>query len=456
MTKPKAYMKTEGDINLTDARQTWWTEQVDESARRVLQQDEDVFLHQTLSTPCLNVLTSCDGIYVRDAQDRAIMDFHGNNVHQLGFSHPVVIEAMKQQLDQLSFCTRRYTNQPAIDLANKLVELTNGTLSRVLFAPGATSAIGMALKLARAVTGKYKTLSMWGAFHGASLDAISVGGEGSFRRGLGPLMPGAEHVIPFNSYRCTFGCQDEEHSLCMKPIEYVLEQDGEIGAVVIEVIRNTDVQIPPVAYYRKLRELCDRHGALIIVDETATGLGRTGKMFAYQHYGIEPDMMVLGKGLGGGVFPLAALLVREELNRAQEMSIGHYTHEKSPVGAAAGLAAIRVIEEGNLLVHAEAMAEIVRTRLQRMMETYPIIGDIRQIGLLVAVELVTDRLTKEPAVRQAERVMYDCLAKGLNFKVSKGNVLTLSPPLIITEEQLTHALDILEGSIQEVQQWEAL
>lgn len=121
-------------------------------------------MHQTLSTPCLNVLSSCDGIYVEDSQGRRIMDFHGNNVHQLGFGHPAVIEAVKQQLDQLSFCTRRYTNLPAIELANKLVALTDGALQRVLFAPGATSAIGMALKLARAVTGKYKTLSMWGPF----------------------------------------------------------------------------------------------------------------------------------------------------------------------------------------------------------------------------------------------------------------------------------------------------
>ncbi|KRE64678.1 aminotransferase class III-fold pyridoxal phosphate-dependent enzyme [Paenibacillus sp. Soil750] len=204
MYENKAYMKTEGDINLTDARQAWLSDQVDDAVRTILQEDEDVFLHQTLSSPCLNVLSACEGIYVEDAQGRRIMDFHGNNVHQLGFGHPEVIEAVKQQLDQLSFCTRRYTNVPAIDLANKLVELTNGSLSRVLFAPGATSAIGMALKLARAVTGKYKTLSMWGAFHGASLDAKSVGGEGAFRRGLGPLLPGAEHVIPFNSYRCVF------------------------------------------------------------------------------------------------------------------------------------------------------------------------------------------------------------------------------------------------------------
>ncbi|OCT15350.1 4-aminobutyrate aminotransferase [Paenibacillus pectinilyticus] len=451
MYEHKAYMKTEGDINLTDARRAWLNDQVDDAVRFILQEDEDVFLHQTLSSPCLNVLTACEGIYVEDAQGRRIMDFHGNNVHQLGFGHPDVIEAVKQQLDQLSFCTRRYTNVPAIELANKLVELTNGSLSRVLFAPGATSAIGMALKLARAVTGKYKTLSMWGAFHGASLDAISVGGEGAFRRGLGPLLPGAEHVIPFNSYRCVFGCQDEGHSLCLKPIEYVLEQDGEIGAVVVETIRNTDVQIPPISYYRRLRELCDKHGALLIVDETATGLGRTGTMFAYQHYGIEPDMMVLGKGLGGGVFPMAALLVKEELNKAQEMSIGHYTHEKSPVGAAAGLAAIRVIEENDLLAHANVMADLAKQRLKGMMEQYTIIGDIRQIGLLIAVELVTDRVTKEPAVRQAEQVMYDCLEHGLNFKVSKGNVLTLSPPLIITAEQLHAAFDILEASLAKVE-----
>ncbi|MBI1783801.1 aminotransferase class III-fold pyridoxal phosphate-dependent enzyme, partial [Candidatus Sumerlaeota bacterium] len=167
-------LRSEGDLNLTPRRRQWSEHQIDDDTRALLDEDSKYFLHQSLSTPCLNVLDGCDGIYLTDHKGRRYMDFHGNNVHQVGFGHPRVIEAIKRQLDLLPFCTRRYTNKPAIDLAKKLTSLAPGDLNRVLFAPGGTSAIGMALKLARAATGKFKTISMWDSFHGPSLDAISI------------------------------------------------------------------------------------------------------------------------------------------------------------------------------------------------------------------------------------------------------------------------------------------
>src|SRR6266478_2188310 len=186
--------KSEGDLNLSRHRQQWLDAHLDDESREWLDEDRHYFLRQSLSTPCLNVLKSCDGIHVEDLQGRRFMDFHGKNVHQVGFRNPRVIAAIKAQLDELPFCPRRYTNLPAIRLAKKLAELAPGNLNKVLFAPGGTSAIGMALKLARAATGRFKTISMWDSFHGASLDAISVGGEAIFRQGIGPLLPGTEHV----------------------------------------------------------------------------------------------------------------------------------------------------------------------------------------------------------------------------------------------------------------------
>ena len=156
-----------------------------------MEEDARYFLHQSLSTPCLNVLQSCSGASITDWQGRPLLDFHGNSVHQVGFANPKVIEAIVKQLASLPFCPRRYTNLPAIRLAKKLTELARGDLNRVLFAPGGTSAIGMAIKLARAATGRHKMISMWDAFHGASLDAISVGGEALFRRDMGPCCPAA-------------------------------------------------------------------------------------------------------------------------------------------------------------------------------------------------------------------------------------------------------------------------
>ena len=181
--------------------------------QRLLDEDARYFLHQSLSTPCLNALQSCQGAWIEDVEGRRYLDFHGNNVHQVGFGHPRVIAAIKQQIDTLSFCTRRYTCEPAIALARKLAELAPGDLQRVLFAPGGTSAIGMALKLARIATGRFKFISMWDSFHGASLDAISVGGEAMFRNGVGPLLPGCEHVPPPDHRHCPFHCGLDELEL---------------------------------------------------------------------------------------------------------------------------------------------------------------------------------------------------------------------------------------------------
>jgi len=189
-------LRSEGDLNISAQRAAWARQNIDAETRRWLQEDERYFFHQALSTPCLDVLTGCDGIYLEDLQGRRYMDFHGNNVHQVGFRNRKVIEAVVAQLNTLPFCTRRYTNLPAIKLARKLAELAPGQLNKVLFAPGGTSAIGMALKLARVATGRHKTISMWDSFHGASLDAISIGGEAIFRRDIGPLLPGSEHVPP--------------------------------------------------------------------------------------------------------------------------------------------------------------------------------------------------------------------------------------------------------------------
>ncbi len=441
------FRAAEGDVNFTPARAAWQDENLDDASRALLRRDADVFLHQSMSSPCVDTLAGCEGPYVVNGRGQKVLDFHGNNVHQVGFSNPDVLRAVKEQLDILSFSTRRFTNETAVAFAEKLVELTGGALSRVLFAPGATSAIGMALKLARIATGRHKTVSLWDSFHGASLDAISVGGEAAFRGGIGPLLPGCEHILPYNGYRCPFGACADCGLKCVKYLEYVLAREKDVGAVILETVRNTDVQIPPLEYYRAVRRLCDKAGALLILDETAVCMGRTGKWFAYQNYDIVPDMVVCGKGLGGGVMPLAALLAREALNVAGHVSLGHYTHEKSPVACAAGLAAIAYIERERLLQRTIENGAHFRALLNKIMERHDCVGDVRGIGLLNAVELVADRGTREPDAALAERVMYGCLTDGLSFKVSQGNVLSLYPALVATRAQLDEAARIIDENI---------
>ena len=443
-------LRSEGDLNLSPHRRVWAAENISAATRRLLEEDARYFLHQSLSTPCLNALKSCRDAWIEDVEARRYLDFHGNNVHQVGFSHPRVIAAIKDQLDTLSFCTRRYTCEPAIALAKKLSELAPGDRNRVLFAPGGTTAVGMALKLARVATGRFKFISMWDSFHGASLDTISVGGEAIFRSGIGPLLPGCEHVPPPDNRHCPFRCGDCCNLACADYIEYVLEKEGDVAAVIGETVRCTPF-VPPLDYWKRIRAACDKHGALLILDEIPTGLGRTGRMFACEHYGVVPDMLVLGKGLGGGVFPLAALIAREGLNVAADAALGHYTHEKNPVACAAGLATLQVIDEERLVERAQTLGYYALERMREMAKRHSLIGDVRGLGLLMGIELLRDRKIIERATNEAEQVMYGALCRGLNFKVTMGNILTLTPPLTISQAELDQAFSVLEDCIGKVE-----
>jgi 4-aminobutyrate aminotransferase len=437
-------------VNVSPRRAAWAARNVGPETRARLDEDARYFLRQALSTPCLNVLRRCEGIWLEDLEGRRYMDFHGNSVHQVGFGHPRVVEAVKAQIDALPFCTRRYTNETAIALARKLAEIAPGDLSKSLFCPSGAAAVGMALRLARVATGRFKTVSMWDAFHGASLDAASVGGEAMFRSDTGPLLPGTEHVPPPDPYRCVFGCGGRCDLRCADYVGYVLDKEGDVAAVVAEPVRSTP-HVPHPDYWRRVREACDRHGTLLVFDEIPQGLGRTGRMFASEHFGVVPDIVVLGKGLGGGVFPMAAIVARPHLDVMADRALGHYTHEKSPVGCAAALATIEVIEAEGLVGRARELGAHALARMAAMATRHPLIGDVRGLGLLLGMELVRSRETKERAVEEAEAVMYLALERGLSFKVTAGCVLTLAPPLTVSREEIDRALDILDGCLGEVE-----
>ena len=444
--------KSEGDINISARRQAWQKTHIDAESRALLDEDARYFLKQSLSTPCLNIMRTCEGIYIEDLQGRRYMDFHGNNVHQVGFSNPDVIDAIKKQLDELPFCTRRYTNRIAVDLAKKLAQIAPGNLNKSLFCPGGAEAVGMALKLARVATGRYKTISMWDSFHGATLDTISIGGESIFRQGMGPLLAGTEHVPPPDEYRCVFGCNNRGGCdlVCADYVEYILKKEGDIAAVISEPIRSTPY-IPRPEYWQKIRRACDRYGALLIFDEIPHSLGRTGEMFTFENFGVIPDIVVIGKGLGGGVLPLAAIIASEDLDVAAEGALGHYTHEKNPVSCAAALATIAYIEKHKIVDHARQLGQYSLKRLNAIKKNHGLIGDVRGLGLFLGIELIKDPKSRDRAGDEAEAVMYAALSKGLSFKLTMGNILTLTPALTITKEQIDTALDIIEESIAQVE-----
>jgi 4-aminobutyrate aminotransferase len=448
--EPPGFEGIEGDLNVSPARAAWARRRVGAETRRWLEEDERYFLRQALSTPCLDVLGRAEGIEIEDLDGHRLMDFHGNSVHQVGFANPRVVAAIKAQLDALSFCTRRYTNRPAVELARTLARITPGDLGKSLFCPSGAAAIGMALRLARAATGRHKTISMWDAFHGASLDASSVGGERMFRGDIGPLLPGTEHVPAPDAARCALGCGGRCDLRCAGYLEYVLETEGDIACVIAEPVRSTPA-IPHPEYWRRIRAACDRAGALLIFDEIPQCLGRTGRMFAAEHFGVVPDILVLGKGLGGGILPMAAIVARPDLDVMPDRALGHYTHEKNPVTCAAALATIACIEEEGLVERARALGAHALGRMREMAARHRLIGDVRGLGLLLGISLVRDPETGEPATAEAERVMYGALDRGLSFKVSAGNVLTLTPPLVIACDDLDRALDIVDECLEEVE-----
>ena len=456
---PMTPVQTEGEVNFSPRRQAWAAANISGPAAETLRRDSDVFLHQSVSTPCLSVITKAEGIHIKDADGRRNMDFHGNNVHHIGYGHPRLKAAIAKQMDALPFAPRRFICEPAIALAEKLAAISPGDLGKVLFATEGSDAVEIALKVARAATGRFKTLSFWDAFHGAGFGAASVGGDQLFRGGpIGPLLAGAEHVAPFACYRCPYGHDVKPDGTpdlavcrmaCATMVCYVLEREGDVAAVIAEPARAVPYLAPP-GFWQAVRQACDDHGALLIFDEIPTGLGKTGKMFACDHDGVVPDILVMGKALGGGILPIAATLVRPGLDVVGDYAIGHYTHEKNPVTARAALTTIEIIEDQGLVEQAATVGAHALDRLAEMQSRHATIGDVRGRDLLIGIDLVTNAETKSPANDMAEAVLYRALDRGLSFKTTMGNVLTLTPPLITTKAQMDQALDIIDQALGEV------
>ena len=423
---------TEGDPNLGAERIQW-----DElcGANQLVSRDSDCFFHQVLSTPCLGQIVGAEGPWLILEDGKRILDFHGNSVHQLGFAHPSVIQALEGQLAKLSYCTRRYTNQAAVELAELLVAHAPGDLrcnSRVLMTPSGSAAVGIALKIARAHTGRAGVIAFHDSFHGATLDAAAVGGQALFHRGMGSLLPGIHHVSqPSND-------PDAEELIAL------LNTHADIGLVIAEPVRATTVKSAPEGYWGRVRTACDRNGVLLAFDEIPTGLGRTGSLWASETTGVTPDLQILGKGLGGGVFPQAAVVGHSRFNTGgvvplAEIAVGHYTHEKSPIGAAVASATLGEIIDQDLPDRAARLGYEWAVELRKELGGFSCVLDVRQIGLMLAVQLSDSQL--------ASRVMYRCLECGLSFKVGGGDSVVMFPPLNIDSCLLRQATQILREAV---------
>jgi 4-aminobutyrate aminotransferase len=386
---------------------------------------------------------------------RRYMDFHGNNVHHIGYGHPRLKQAIAHQMDELPFAPRRFACDAATGLAEKLKAIAPGNLSKVLFTTGGSDAIETALKVARVATGRFKTLSFWDAFHGAGFGASSVGGEQLFRLGpIGPLLPGTEHVPPFDAYRNPFGIEHTRETpreaqvgdMVANLIRYTLQKEGDVAAFIAEPNRAVPYISPP-GFWKQVRKACNEAGALLIFDEIPTGLGKTGRMFACDHDEVVPDILVMGKALGGGILPIAATICQSELDVCGDFALGHYTHEKNPVTCRAALTTIEIIEEEGLVENTASIGAWALERMNDMMDKHKAIGDVRGRGFLLGIDLVMDHETREPAADLAEDIFYRCLDNGLSFKISMGSVLTLTPALVTSKEEMESALGIIDDAI---------
>lgn len=439
----------QGDIN-TSQQRSLYNASLDAETQHWLAEDAKYFFHQALSTPVMNVLSKTEGAYVYDLNGKKYLDMHGNGVHNAGFNNPKVAEAVARQIaESLTFTPRRYTNIPAIKLAKKLTEITPDGLDRVLFCPGGSEAIEMAVMLAKQITGKWKTISFWDAYHGTGYQSASVSGQAHFLKGNGPMVPGALHVEFPNYYRNPWNWTDRDaiDEEYLRQIKLIIRNEPDIAAIIAEPISSTPV-VPSQNYWQEIRYLCDREGIFLIFDEIIEGFGRTGKMFASEHF-VTPDVLVLGKSLGGGMVPFAGIVSKSAYNVLQNSSIGHFTHEKNPLCAAAGLAEIEYIEEHQLVENASQKGEYLMSAFGAMQEKYPIIGNVAGKGFHIGIDLVTNPQTKERAYEAAERIMYRCMERGLAFKTIEGNVITLRPSLVLNQDQCDFILETLEEAIRE-------
>ncbi len=407
---------------------------------------------------------SAKGVYFHDYDGKKYIDFSSQLMNaNIGHQHPKVIEALKKQAEELTFITCSMATNVRGELGKKLAEITPGSLKKTLFTLGGSEAIENAVKLARLYTGRHKIISHYRSYHGATYGAVSVGGDPRKFQFDNEGVPNIVHVENPYFYRCPWnsGTIEECGERAAANLERIIqfENPGSIAAILIEGESGTSgcIKYPPF-YWKKVKEIADRHGILLIDDEVMSGFGRTGKWFGIDHHDVTPDIMCVAKGLTSGYAPLGGIIVKEEIAAYFNdipLPLG-LTYSAHALGCATALACIKVYEEENLIENATAMGKYIEWKVKLMAEKHPSIGDFRNTGLLGAIELVKNRETKEPltpfnaAAKDMEptnRMAAKLRELGL-FTFVRWNWIFVAPPLIINKSQIDEGLDIIEKAIE--------
>ena len=396
------------------------------------------------------VFEEARGSKVYDESGKEYIDcFAGIAVTNAGHANPQIAEAAKSQMDRFFHCCSYYYYvKPVADLAEKLAHITPGRLKKTFFGNGGAEAIEGALRLAKQYTGRSEFVALQASFHGRSLATLSITGNSGRKRGGGPYMPGVAFMPPPYCYRCFFELEPGSCDLrCARFLEETVRfsTSGLVAAFVAEpVMGEGGIIVPPQGYFEKISEICDKHDMLFIVDEVQSGFGRTGKMLAIEYWDVEPDIMVMAKGLADG-FPLSAFTARSEIADSFKPGDHLSTFGGNPISCAAGLANIEFLEENQIPKQAEEKGNYLMDRLNSLARKHTVIGDIRGRGLMVGIELVEDRSTRAPSSSGAN-IQDQCLEEGILIGVGGiyGNILRIQPPLVIENEELDAVVDCLD------------
>ncbi len=406
----------------------------------------------------LHVIAEGEGCWVTDTEGKKFIDvLAGMWLVNLGYGRTEIADAVSEQLRHIHYAPENTTSVPTLKLVAKLASIAPDKKSRVFMVSGGSEAVESALKIAKAYhrqkgnSGRFKIISRRGSYHGATLGTISLGGSLSAGpQHYGPLMPGNIHVTQPDHYRCVHCSNLPECNLeCAYDIERAIEHEGPetVAAVIGEPISTSRLMIPHFQYWPTLRSICDKYGILLIVDEVITGFGRTGKMFASEHWGLQPDIMTVAKGLSSGYVPVGAAVVRKEVADTfvgeEEKTLRHLlTFGGHPGAAVASLTNLELIERENLVENSAQMGKYFLEQLQTLYE-HSIVGDIRGLGLLAAIELVKDRKTKEKFPKEAnvgEKLTKGFLSHGILTRQRGGDMIYLSPPLCITRDDVDYVV----------------
>lgn len=401
------------------------------------------------------VVKSAAGAEIYGEDGRSYLDcFAGIAVVNAGHVHPKVAEAAKAQIDRLIHAASYIYYVPSVaDLAEVLARITPGALQKTFFCNSGAEAIEGALRLAKVATGKREVIALQMAFHGRTYGTLSITGNLARKTRGGPYMSGVAFAPAPYCYRCPLKLESKSCGLaCADAIEDVIryQTSGDVAAFVVEPVLGEGGIIPlPQGYLARVRQILEKHGILLLVDEVQTGFGRTGKLFALEHQeGVEPDILALAKGIADG-FPLGAFIAPAAIADTFQPGEHLSTFGGNPVSCAAAQANIEVLHEEGLVEHAAALGTWALEQLRQLQQEHELIGDVRGQGLMLGIELVKDRATKEPAPAEATRVRTFCREAGVLIGVGGqfGNVLRLQPPLVITQTQLEHAIHTLARAL---------